>query len=99
MDIQGYGGRAGNANNDLSVIQGVRTDEREDYIAPKPMPERHCSNKKCRRLYTPRAEGDDYCSEVCDLDDNQQFKPSRNTPRMGSARLEYTGRSQRKQTT
>jgi hypothetical protein len=32
----------------------------------KPLDAKECANPKCDRLFTPRAEGDDYCSERCD---------------------------------
>ena len=69
MQIDGYGGRAGNHQNEtLAVLKGRRTEEWISFYVSdhEPMPERNCANPKCGRLYQPRAEGDDYCNERCD---------------------------------
>jgi hypothetical protein len=33
-----------------------------------------CANPRCERVFNPRAEGDLYCSESCDLDANPNLK-------------------------
>jgi|SoimicMinimDraft_14_1059742.scaffolds.fasta_scaffold01520_2 hypothetical protein len=75
MQIDGYGGRIGSATSDISVLNGVL----DRSIVSEPLPERKCDNRKCGNWYKPRAEGDLYCSEPCDLDANKQFKPKRRT--------------------
>ena len=69
MRIEGYGGRAGNHQNaNISVLDSLMASNwRSFYVAdPELMPERNCANPKCGKLFNPRAEGDDYCSERCD---------------------------------
>ena len=73
MNIQGYGGRAGNLQNEtLDVLRGLLPPDWsfEAWITynldVKPLQEKNCANPKCGRLFQPRAEGDDYCNERCD---------------------------------
>lgn len=76
MRIEGYGGRGGNHENEtLAVLKGLLPeDEALEIWDVYPLPAKHCANRKCGKLFTPRADGDDYCSEVCDLAANPQFK-------------------------
>ena len=74
-DIRGYGGRIGSPTFDLTVLNGVRTTDFTDAPKLAEFDERHCANTKCRKLFTPRAEGEDFCSEACDFDANPRFKP------------------------
>lgn len=69
--IEGYGGRAGNEQiwEWEALLAGVLSDDR-----PDPMPRQPCANPRCKKEFQPRADGDIYCSEACDLDNNPQFK-------------------------
>jgi hypothetical protein len=33
-----------------------------------------CANPRCQRVFLPRADGDKYCCDACDLDDNPDLK-------------------------
>ena len=33
-----------------------------------------CANPRCDRIFRPRADGDTYCCDACDLDDNPNFE-------------------------
>jgi hypothetical protein len=79
MISYGYGGRAGNdSNENLSVLGGLLPKdwsfEAWLYWKSAKLPEQHCANPKCGRLFEPRAEGDNYCNELCDLDANPQYR-------------------------
>ncbi len=69
--IEGWGGRAGGhqPGEALKQLAGVLSKDK-----PDPMPSQHCANPRCNRIYRPRADGDIYCSEACDLDNNPQYK-------------------------
>jgi len=73
MQLDGYGGRIGNATKDISVLNGVL----DKSIIAELLPERRCDNKECGNTYKPRAVGDNYCSELCDLHANPQFRPKK----------------------
>jgi hypothetical protein len=72
MQTDGYGGRAGNHQNEtLEVLAGLLPEDWSDkallsWGAFRNLPVTNCANPKCGRLFQPRAEGDDYCNERCD---------------------------------
>jgi hypothetical protein len=73
--IEGYGGRAGNdSNQDCWALSGLLPDEPLDWSGTL----KHCSNVKCSKRYLSRQDGDDYCSEACDLDANRGLRASQN---------------------
>ena len=74
MIKSGYGGRGGSSHNDLDVLAGLLG------VKPsEPLPPKRCANAKCGRVYRPRADGDDYCTEACDLDANTRFRARKGT--------------------
>lgn len=63
MTIEGYGGPIGSATSDANILAGL--------IDVKPrerLPHKRCANPLCARYFRPRADGDSYCREACDLD-------------------------------
>ncbi len=71
MKTEGSGGRGGYLERfDGGVLEGVLADGKR----PEPLPLQKCANPKCGNQFRPRAEGDLYCKEACDLDANPRFR-------------------------
>ena len=71
--IEGNGGRAGIIEvwHTEQLLSGVLSKDK-----PKSLPSQFCANPRCRKTFRPRADGDIYCSEACDLDNNPQYRAS-----------------------
>lgn len=78
--IEGYGGRAGNdSNREAWCLSGLLPDEAGTTSPYLPGLRRAtCANPKCRQPFNARQDGDDYCTEACDLDHNRGLKASQN---------------------
>jgi hypothetical protein len=59
--------------NDYSILRGVLAD-RPFRIT---LDWGRCANPRCDRLFEPRADGDLYCCESCDWDDNPHLRGER----------------------
>lgn len=73
LNSEGTGGRVidnGDWNPD-DILAGLLTKDKS-----KLLPYQDCANPRCRKSFQPRADGDIYCSEACDLDNNPQWKGS-----------------------
>lgn len=73
MKSDGYGGRIRTSatGNEADVLKGVLSTDKE---TPAGTHRRVCANPKCENLFTARQDGDSYCSQACDFDDNPNFK-------------------------
>ena len=71
MQVEGSGGRRYPADLNYRVLYGVLTDGSEFKIT---LGWGRCANPRCDRLFHPRADGDLYCTELCDLDANPNLK-------------------------
>lgn len=74
---EGYGGRSSRSQewDSARLLAGVLTSDA--YPKAETLPEQECANPRCGKLFYPRAEGDIYCSELCDVDNNPQYKGSK----------------------
>jgi hypothetical protein len=74
--IEGYGGRAGNdSNRDAWALSGLLHDDGPITCSGVIQA---CANPKCNERFLSRQDGDDYCSEACDLDANRGLGASQN---------------------
>lgn len=76
MKSEGYGGRVPTSatGNEADVLNGVlSTDE----VTPSGTHKRECANQRCKKIFTSRQDGDSYCSQACEFDDNPNYKARR----------------------
>jgi len=59
---EGTGGRGGGGLADARQLDGLLSDSEP----PAGLHTRQCANRSCRRRFTSRQSGDDYCSAQCD---------------------------------
>ena len=72
MKADGYGGRTPTSatGNEADVLIGVLGSE----VIAAGSRKRVCANPRCEEIFTARQDGDNYCSQACDFDDNPNFK-------------------------
>ena len=66
MKAEGSGGRGALDRDGERVLAGVLSTDPQ----PAAKHRERCVNPRCRKQFTPRQEGDDYCCQACDLNDN-----------------------------
>ena len=66
MRSQGAGGRGDVHRNDDQVLAGVLSDD----IRTAAVRRQPCANPRCKRRFAARQDGDLYCCQACDFNDN-----------------------------
>jgi hypothetical protein len=77
MKTEGSGGRTMTSatGNEADVLKGVLTTD--DEVPPAGSKKRACANRRCENVFTSRQDGDNYCCQACEFDDNPNYKARR----------------------